>query len=79
MFWLFKMPNRRTFGHFLASSENKLLFVKKEDMSSKRKTYGKPIFNSQLKLNGRLPSEALQIIGQTLSANQSVCEFFYFL
>ena len=36
------MPKRRTFGHFLASSEDKLVFVKKEDMFSKRRTYGKP-------------------------------------
>ena len=39
MFSLFIMPKRRTFEHSLASSEDKLFFVKKEDMSSKRKTY----------------------------------------
>ena len=42
MFSLFIMPKRRTFGHFLASSENILFFVKKENVSSKRRTYGKP-------------------------------------
>ena len=36
------MTKRRTFGYFLASSENKLFFVKKEEMSSKKGTYGKP-------------------------------------
>ena len=40
MFSLLKMPNRRTFGHFLTSSEDNLFFVKKEDMSSKKRTYG---------------------------------------
>ena len=43
MFSLFIMPKRRTFGHFLASPEDKFFLVKKEDMSSKRKTYGKPM------------------------------------
>ena len=42
MFNLFKMPKRRTFGHFLTSSEDKLFFIEKEDMSSKKKTYGNP-------------------------------------
>ena len=42
MISLFIIPKRRTFGHFLASSEDKLFLVKKEDMSSKRRTYGKP-------------------------------------
>ena len=42
MFSLFIMPKRRTFGHILASSEDNLFFVKKEDVSSKRTTYGKP-------------------------------------
>ena len=42
MFSLFIVPKRRTFGHFLASLEDKLFFAEKEDMSSKRKTYGKP-------------------------------------
>ena len=42
IFSLFTMPKRRTFGHFLASSENKLFFVKKEEISSKKGTYGKP-------------------------------------
>ena len=32
-------------GHFLASSEDKLFFVKTEDMSSKRRKYGKPKCN----------------------------------
>ena len=32
MFSLFKMPKMRTFGHFLTSSEDKLFFVKKEDV-----------------------------------------------
>ena len=39
------MPNRRTFGHFLAFSEDKLFWVKKEDMSSKRRTYGNQSWN----------------------------------
>ena len=42
MFYLFKMPKRMAFGHFLASSENELFFIKKEDMSSKKRTYGNP-------------------------------------
>ena len=42
MFSLFIMPKRRTFVHFLASSEDKFFLVKKEDMSSKRRTYGRP-------------------------------------
>ena len=42
MFSLFIMPKMRTFGHFLASSEDKFYFLKKEDMSSKKRTYGKP-------------------------------------
>ena len=42
MLYLFKMPKRRTFGDFLTSSEDKLFFIKKEDMSSKKKTYGNP-------------------------------------
>ena len=42
MFSLFIMPKRRTFGHFLASSEDIFFLVKKEDMSSKRRTDGKP-------------------------------------
>ena len=39
------MPKRMTYGHFLTSSEDKLFFVKKEDVSFKRRTYryGKPI------------------------------------
>ena len=40
MLYLFKMPKRRTFGDSLTSSEDKLFFIKKEDMSSKKKTYG---------------------------------------
>ena len=36
------MPKKKDIWAFLASSENKLFFVKKEDMSSKRRTYGKP-------------------------------------
>ena len=36
------MPKRRTFGHFLMSSEDQLFFAEKEDMSSKKRTYGKP-------------------------------------
>ena len=40
MFSLFIMPKRRTFGHFLASSQNSFFLVEKEDMSSKRKAYG---------------------------------------
>ena len=39
MFSLFKMPKKKTFGHFLTSSEDKLFFVKKEDMFSKKGTY----------------------------------------
>ena len=39
MFYLFKMPKRRIFGHFLTSSEDKLFSIKKEDMSSKKRTY----------------------------------------
>ena len=35
------MPIRRTFGHSLTSSEDKLFFFKK-DMSSKKRTYGNP-------------------------------------
>ena len=42
MFSLFKMPEKEDIWAFLASSENKSFFVKKENMSSKRKTYGKP-------------------------------------
>ena len=34
------MPKRRTFGHFLAFSEDKRFLGKKEDMFSKRRTYG---------------------------------------
>ena len=41
------MPERRTFGHFPTSSEDKLFFVKKEDMSSKKRTYGKPKLNTK--------------------------------
>ena len=40
MFSLFKMPKRKTFGHFLTSVEDKLFFIKKEDLSSKKRTYG---------------------------------------
>ena len=36
MFNLFKMPKRRTFGQFLTSSEDKLFFIKKEDMQARR-------------------------------------------
>ena len=36
MFSLFIMPKKRTFGDFLASSEDKLFFIKKENMSSNR-------------------------------------------
>ena len=42
MFLLFIMPKRRTFGHFWASSEDEFFLVKKEDMSSIRRTYGNP-------------------------------------
>ena len=35
MFSMFIMPKRRTFRHFLASSEDKFFLVKKEDISSK--------------------------------------------
>ena len=38
------MPKRRTFEHFLASSEDNFFLVKKEDISSKRRTYGKPSY-----------------------------------
>ena len=54
MFYLLKMPKRRTFGHFLTFSEDKLFFNKKEDMFSKKRTYGNPTPNqhdSQLKTN----------------------------
>ena len=44
-FFLLIMPKRRTFGHCLASSEDNFFLVKKEDMSSKRRTYNKPIIN----------------------------------
>ena len=33
------MPKKKTFGHFLTSSEDKLFFVKKEDMFSKTGTH----------------------------------------
>ena len=46
MFSLFIMSKRRTFGNFLASSEDNFFLVKKEDMSSKRRTYGKPTYVS---------------------------------
>ena len=36
MFYLFKMPKRRTFGHFLTSSENKLFFIKRRTCLPKR-------------------------------------------
>ena len=42
MFSRFVMSKKRTFVHFLASSKDKLFFVKKEDMYSKRRTYDKP-------------------------------------
>ena len=38
---LFIMPKRRTFGHFLAFSEDNFFLVKKENMSFERRTYGK--------------------------------------
>ena len=41
-FSLLGMSKKRTFGHFLASSEDNFL-VKQEDMSFKRRAYGKPI------------------------------------
>ena len=41
-FHCFKMPKRRTFEHYLTSSEDKIFFVKKEDISSKKRTYGNP-------------------------------------
>ena len=46
MFSLFIAPKRRTFEHFLVSSEDEFFFVKKKDMSSKRRTHGKPMQNS---------------------------------
>ena len=42
LFYLFKMPKKRTFGYFLTSSEDNLFFIKKEDKSFKKKTYGNP-------------------------------------
>ena len=36
------MPKWKKFRHFLASSEDNYFLVEKEDMSSKRRTYGKP-------------------------------------
>ena len=39
------MPKRRTVGHFLVSSDSNFLLVKKEDMSSKKRTYGKRIIS----------------------------------
>ena len=33
---------KEAFGHFLTSSEDKLFFIKKEDISSKKRTYGNP-------------------------------------
>ena len=33
---------KRAFEHYLVSSEDQSLFIKKEDMSSKRRTYGYP-------------------------------------
>ena len=49
MFYLFKMPKRRTFGHFLTSSEDKLFFIKKEEMNSKKWTYGNPTLFATIK------------------------------
>ena len=46
MFSLFIMSKRRTFGNYLASSEDNFLGVKKEDMSSKRRPYGNPTYLS---------------------------------
>ena len=40
--FLQQMPKRRIFGDFFMSSEDKIFFVKKEDMSSKKRTYGNP-------------------------------------
>ena len=42
MFSLFIMSKRRKFGNFLASLEDNFFLVKEEDMSSKRRAYGKP-------------------------------------
>ena len=45
---MFSMPKRRTFEHFLASSEDSFFLVEKEDMFSKRRTYGKPTLTLNL-------------------------------
>ena len=42
MFSLFIIFKKEDIWAFLASSEDKLFFAKKEDMSFKRRTYGKP-------------------------------------
>ena len=57
------MPKRRTFEYFLASLEDKLFFAEKEDMSFKRRTYGKPIvLQSTKRLFSRMPREVTQLI-----------------
>ena len=43
---LFIMSKRRTFGNFLAPSEDNFFLVIKEDMSSKRRAYGNPTYLS---------------------------------
>ena len=46
MFSLFIMSKRRTFGNFLASSEDNFFLVKKKDMSTKNRAYGNPTYLS---------------------------------
>ena len=60
MFSLFVMPEKWIFGHFLASSESKLFFVKKEDMSSKRRTCGKPNQNHYFSNTSEIAMLSLQ-------------------
>ena len=61
------MPKRRTFGHFLVSSEDKFFLVQQEDLSSKKRTYGHPTTISTYLRAWRLK----------LSVNKSVASVFH--